>query len=590
MFTGVIHPPNSGQTSRGSNPLTPDDFLLPSIILWNPLLTYSKSSFSTGLLCLKCDRVCNTHYWNDGSSTHTQPRAIHDIQDIVYLVSAVYTCDEGHKILAHDQRVLNMLPCKDIVPFVLLHRTGFTTNFISFCSSLCHTGMNFHSLEGAISHRRWDFYESRRQAYLCTSSLYNRNLNNVNSLSFPSFSDIAEKYLPSDDIIRQCFLSNFLENERAYICDIQSVTPGESLSFDHTFKVASNVGSLRADKKWACEYDSAFIVFNGNGKIVSWQYTKGTSFENVRVLLNNIKSRGTIAGKCTIKTVYVDNCCHWRQKIQDVFGDDVIVLLDIFHAVQRITRKLPKRHPFHSVCVHELKLVFRSPGDYGLARTKPTPQPHQLQQNIESFVERWKDVSYNEQVILTKESIEEIERLKAHIRRGCLSAISVGGGTNQNEAFHRYINTFFHRSRIGKLLAYAMMMTIISHFNNKDKHSRKAITKPIRLSMVDNNDGTVLEKMGIMDCDKNEEDITWIQEDDEDDMDPTLIRSIVCVSLQQFDMYKAMKRQASTVHAHNYGNTYRTCNYYQHGFHVWKPKWKHTRNDLRIMLSLGTLV
>ena len=116
-----------------------------------------------------------------------------------------------------------------------------------------------------------------------------------------------------------------------------------------------------------------------------------------------------IENKCTIKTVYVDNCCHWRNKIQEVFGADVIVSLDIFHAVQQITRKLPKKHPFHSVCVQELKLVFRSPGDYGLARTKPTPQPSQLKNNIDSFVQRWKDVSYNEQFIPTEESIAEIQ-------------------------------------------------------------------------------------------------------------------------------------------------------------------------------------
>lgn len=58
----------------------------------------------------------------------------------------------------------------------------------------------------------------------------------------------------------------------------------------------------------------------------------------------------------------------------------------------------------------------------------------------------------------------ETEKLKVHILKGCLSGIHVGGGTNKNEAFHRYVNTFFHKSRIGVLLAYAMMMTIISHF------------------------------------------------------------------------------------------------------------------------------
>lgn len=33
-------------------------------------------------------------------------------------------------------------------------------------------------------------------------------------------------------------------------------------------------------------------------------------------------------------------------KLQEVFGEDATVRLDVFHAVQRITRKIPKRHPF----------------------------------------------------------------------------------------------------------------------------------------------------------------------------------------------------------------------------------------------------
>ena len=82
-----------------------------------------------------------------------------------------------------------------------------------------------------------------------------------------------------------------MEDEQADIVDIQSIKPGEILSFDHTFKIASNIGCLRGDKKWICQYDSAFLVFNGEGKFLSWRFTKGTNFDNVRSLLQNIKKR-----------------------------------------------------------------------------------------------------------------------------------------------------------------------------------------------------------------------------------------------------------------------------------------------------------
>ena len=259
--------------------------------------------------------------------------------------------------------------------------------------------MNFHSLEGVIGHRRWELFESKKKLYQCAMKLNQ----GTNTVKFPSFLEHCKKYLPSDDTIFQCFLKKFMEEENAYLTEIQSVCPGESLSFDHTFKIASNIGYLRTDKKWVCQYDSAFLVFNEKGQVVTWQFTKGTSFQNVRSLLENVVKRCRTQG-ISVKTVYIDNCCQRRNKVREVFGSDVTVFLDLFHAIQRITRKAPKRHPFYSVFVEQLRLVFRSPGDYGIKRTKQTPSPAEILQNVSSFVMQWKDVSHESQHILTNQT------------------------------------------------------------------------------------------------------------------------------------------------------------------------------------------
>ena len=78
------------------------------------------------------------------------PRTIHNVNDVVLLVSAIYACEDGHRILAHDARVLKMITSPSLVPFVLLHQTGFTKEFVDLCTSMCHNGMNFHSLEAVI--------------------------------------------------------------------------------------------------------------------------------------------------------------------------------------------------------------------------------------------------------------------------------------------------------------------------------------------------------------------------------------------------------------------------------------------------------
>ena len=82
---------------------------------------------------------------------------------------------------------------------------------------------------------------------------------------------------------------------------------GNSISFDHTFKIASNIGYIREDKKWISEYDSAFLVLNDMGQLLTWQ---GTSFAEVTVLLQALAERP----KDQLKTVYVDDCCKLRNK------------------------------------------------------------------------------------------------------------------------------------------------------------------------------------------------------------------------------------------------------------------------------------
>lgn len=89
---------------------------------------------------------------------------------------------------------------------------------------------------------------------------------------------------------------------------------GSIISFDHTFKIASNIGYYRKDKVWVSQYDSLFLVMNCKGEVVAWQFTKGTSFEHVRSLLEGLVSHSPKQGQ-QVTTVYIDDCCKLRNKI-----------------------------------------------------------------------------------------------------------------------------------------------------------------------------------------------------------------------------------------------------------------------------------
>ena len=53
-----------------------------------------------------------------------------------------------------------------------------------------------------------------------------------------------------------------------------------------------------------------------------------------------------------------------------------------------------------------------------------------------------------------------------HIKKGCLSDISPGTGTNRNEILHKHINTYFcNMSRIGLPFALALLMIILFQHN-----------------------------------------------------------------------------------------------------------------------------
>ena len=53
--------------------------------------------------------------------------------------------------------------------------------------------------------------------------------------------------------------------------------------------------------------------------------------------------------------------------------------------------------------------------------------------------------------------INTIEKLKVHIRKGCLSRILVFLGTNRNESLHRTLNKVVKKSRIGIQLAMSVL-------------------------------------------------------------------------------------------------------------------------------------
>lgn len=244
---------------------------------------------------------------------------------------------------------------------------------------------------------------------------------------------------------------------------------------DHTFKASANVGYWE-HKVWKKMFDSLFIVMNEKSEILGWQLTKGTSLDKVKGLLQGLKLR---LAESSLEGCVVDNCCTVRKKLQGIFGESINVKLDIFHAIQRIVQKIPKRsgsvlENTRRTLLKDLTLCFRQQDDIGSTRKKPTPCPKAMESNIVKFIAKWRTQLVGEERVFPDAAIKEAETLiNLHVNKGCLSHFPAGIGTNGNESLHKKIRKWMKKNRVGICLAVALLSFIFYLHMQSKPHDGK---------------------------------------------------------------------------------------------------------------------
>lgn len=121
-----------------------------------------------------------------------------------------------------------------------------------------------------------------------------------------------------------------------------------------------------------------------------------------------------------------------------------------------------------SAFINDLKLVFRAEGDSEEERKMSTPNEATILRNVELLQQRWKDIKYDsDEAVLNPDVCNEIEKLKKHINKGCLSRIPPGGGSNRNENLHKNLRAVIARSKLGCELAEALLATFFYIWNER---------------------------------------------------------------------------------------------------------------------------
>ncbi|XP_065908242.1 uncharacterized protein [Dysidea avara] len=427
---------------------------LPGVIIWDPILQFPDIyiDYKDSVPCSEtdCYQVMKFLTWQDGSQQRYNPRRLYGTDGFVLLVCKIYRCPNGHLIATNDPRFLLKFKKRSTIPFFLLHRSGVTRELQYEIFHHCTLGISFADISKLLS---WSLQTSWIRKISSKLSQGQR------SIKSSEFNDALVAPM-SNDLIINSFVITY--NEIKDFLNVQmSDIRGEKLSCDHTFKLVSHIGIYR-NGKWVPQYDSLFIMQNEHGKVLYWQLTMGTAYSAIRDGIENVKCRNDI------KMIVIDNCCMWKNMLSGSLGSCVIVKLDLFHAVKRISTAISKKHPYFYQALQDFRLVFRSCGDNGVIRKMPTPPPDKLIKNLQMYLNKWSDIcDHDSNPVLTAAVLKEINNVKIHISRGCLSGIPPHFGTNRNENLHRSLNSRFSGSRIGVEVAVALIAVFFHMWNSR---------------------------------------------------------------------------------------------------------------------------
>ena len=174
------------------------------------------------------------------------------------------------------------------------------------------------------------------------------------------------------------------------------------------------------------------MLLNEYGQVLEFAFVPRLSFEFVENLFKSIADNLPEGFKLD---THLDICCSFSDKLNETLKDKMgNLFLDIWHAISRVTTTLPMTNPLKVKISREFKVIFRSKGDKNpdKERSLPTPSPDEIMENLEYFKSQFAHA-------LPKQTMDAINRLTVHIKKGCLSGIPVSGGTNHNENLHKLL-------------------------------------------------------------------------------------------------------------------------------------------------------
>ena len=127
--------------------------------------------------------------------------------------------------------------------------------------------------------------------------------------------------------------------------------------------------------------------------------------------------------------------------------------------MQRVRKAIPKGSEFSKKFSKQLGMIFRQKSDCGKVHEMATRSHTVILQNVHNFIKRWSTFLSLDRM---NRALLEVDHLRGHIRKGCLSDIKPGEGTESNERLHNTLNKSLlcGATTVGPELAIAIISLI----------------------------------------------------------------------------------------------------------------------------------
>ena len=474
-------------------PPKPAKFLVPAVILWDPL---SQVPNMTELSCpheIHDNEVCvlrahtssKTNYgrWKASRGTQDVPRILYCCDGSTLLVSRMYTCKKGHKIISHDPRVIEHIPPSYQVPFFLLHRTGFTRELANWVHSCVFAGMTFHEIEEVLIQRHRDVYEDRKGKFNAEVKAYLEKHPDTNSLEVQRFPEFKASQVPSLETIMSSIVHMFEGNEQFYI-QRMSEWSAKRITAGYYFKVATTIGEKLDNGKWTTHFKNIYTVMNEKGQVIAWKFSKEKDLNEVKDILMGLQMRFQKQGR-QLEMILVPECCESREQFQEIFGTDIPVKFEVSKAIHRVVRKIPAKkredNPLTKACVRDFALSLRYPTDRSDTRQEDTPPPDVITENLDAFVSGWKEIIEGTERVLTLAAQRQIVQLRGHITSGCLSGIPASLASESVADLQNILKPVLERKFLNADMALALISTLLYVWNERKANQLPigALVRPI---------------------------------------------------------------------------------------------------------------